>query len=325
MRKIVGGQLMSQSDGSGVIRRVVRGVHRRLSRTASYTKKGVRAFVYDRTSTVASLSRDIRLLERRIESLSSQLAYENFGAVDGRTTPGTRTYGTLKPHDITRQPPLGYHSAIEARTIYKPAFWRGINFLFGNAIKGPIVEFGCRTGFTSRCLAEAIVERNLDAKLYLYDSFSGLPEISSFIDQSAPEVREQNVWFDGSMAMPAGTPKAISDSLEEFLAPSRFEIVQGYFSDVLPSRLPKEKISLVHIDCDLYSSTMEVLNALVVADLLQDGCLLYFDDYNCSRANPKYGERRALIEFLGANTHWSASPFISYGWHGQGYILHENI
>jgi hypothetical protein len=49
-----------------------------------------------------------------------------------------------------------------------------------------------------------------------------------------------------------------------------------------------------------------------------------FDDYNTSKADPKMGERRALADLLLSNKALSVSPFLSYNWHGQAFILHVN-
>ncbi len=42
-----------------------------------------------------------------------------------------------------------------------------------------------------------------------------------------------------------------------------------------------------------------MLDRLLDFNLLKDGTLLVFDDFNCNRANPKMGERRALAESFG--------------------------
>ena len=70
-------------------------------------------------------------------------------------------------------------------------------------------------------------------------------------------------------------------------------LVKGYFKDTLP----KEEIypiAVAHIDCDLYSSTVEVLEFL--KPRLVDGALLLFDDWFCYRGRSDKGERRAWLE-----------------------------
>jgi hypothetical protein len=52
----------------------------------------------------------------------------------------------------------------------------------------------------------------------------------------------------------------------------------------------------VHLDCDLYSSTAEVLEYLFVHRHVAEGSVVFFDDWNCNRASPQMGQRRAWRE-----------------------------
>ena len=58
------------------------------------------------------------------------------------------------------------------------------------------------------------------------------------------------------------------------------------------------KAAIVHLDCDLYISTKQVLDGLDRHGVMQDGTVLMFDDWNCHRANPAFGQRGALALFL---------------------------
>jgi hypothetical protein len=44
-----------------------------------------------------------------------------------------------------------------------------------NNIEGDVVEFGCFVGESSKYLMKTLVELNSDKKLFVYDSFEGLP------------------------------------------------------------------------------------------------------------------------------------------------------
>ncbi|MEM6384554.1 MAG: hypothetical protein AAF739_17965, partial [Pseudomonadota bacterium] len=84
------------------------------------------------------------------------------------------------------------------------------------------------------------------------------------------------------------------------------------------------KAAIVHLDCDLYQSTVECFDALVRDDVLQDGTILLFDDWNCNRGNPLFGQRRAFDEFLAKNAdRFSASHFYNYGHNCSAWILHD--
>ncbi|OCR92398.1 hypothetical protein [Campylobacter fetus] len=57
------------------------------------------------------------------------------------------------------------------------------------------------------------------------------------------------------------------------------------------------KASLIYIDCDLYTSSKTVLDFIAQSDLLQDGTIIAFDDWDLYRANPNKGQRKAFKEF----------------------------
>jgi O-methyltransferase len=276
--------------------------------------KGIQfLFPWGLKTSVQNLSLRLAVLEQETRT-TQQFLTEVFASY--------RWLENCDPESITCKAPLGHHSALRARYIYKEAFYVAIDYLISNQILGPVLEFGSRSGFTSRCLGETMAERNFPGKLYLFDSFEGLPDIKSDVDLRSPEVSEQKVWFKGAMAMPNDTVELISRDLQRFMQPHQFEIVKGYFSETLPRAVPEEPVAMVHIDCDLYQSTMEVLETLNERKLLQNGSILMFDDYNTSKADPKLGERRALADLLQRNKTLSVSPFLTYNWHGQAFILH---
>ena len=78
-------------------------------------------------------------------------------------------------------------------------------------------------------------------------------------------------------------------------------IIKGFYKDSLDdklqSRLPKAGI--IHIDVDLYSSTVEILKFL--KPLLVPGSLILFDDWYCFPPGSNMGEKRAFNEFLHDN------------------------
>lgn len=75
------------------------------------------------------------------------------------------------------------------------------------------------------------------------------------------------------------------------------ELVVGYFAQTIPpfAALHGEPVSLIHVDCDLYESTTEVLNGF--ADRIGSGTVIVFDELHGYDGFEKY-EYRALDEFL---------------------------
>lgn len=112
---------------------------------------------------------------------------------------------------------------------------------------GHAVEFGVFKGTTLRMIADHMPVTG-------FDSFDGLPE----------------TWrpgFDAGRFALTSVPKVPGASL-----------VIGLFADTLPVWSPPDRLGLVHIDCDLYSSTVTVLEH--IGPRLEPGCIVVFDEYH---------------------------------------------
>lgn len=82
-------------------------------------------------------------------------------------------------------------------------------------------------------------------------------------------------------------------------APPNVTLIKGYFSDTLPRFLETfdEEIAVLNIDCDIYSSTKDVFDALSAAELIKPDLVISFDElinYRGYMAN----EMLALFEML---------------------------
>ncbi len=119
-------------------------------------------------------------------------------------------------------------------------------------ISGCICEFGVFQGYTLKLLSNFNPEKNI----YGFDSFEGLP----------------SDWRSGFLK---GEFKTTIPLFNE----SNIALYKGWFSDTIPSFISEknEKISLLHIDCDLYESTRCVFDHLW--DHLADGAIIVFDEY----------------------------------------------
>jgi hypothetical protein len=151
---------------------------------------------------------------------------------------------------------------------------------------------------------------------YGFDSFAGLPDPVGVGDEGAP-------WSSGDYAV---SKVQVEKYLRDFDADfSRISLHEGFFSDELFRSLSKKvnfrTSALVLIDCDLYASTVPVLN--FVADHLADGTIVLFDDYNCFKAADDRGQRRALREFLSQHPKLQFQPLRGFGWHGQGFRVRQ--
>ena len=160
------------------------------------------------------------------------------------------------------------------------------------------LEFGVATGNTIN-----IISKYTKENIYGFDSFEGLPE----------------KWRDGF-------DKGAFDRKGELPeVNANVKLIKGWFTETLPIFLKEknEKISFIHIDCDLYSSTKFVLDT--VKPYLNNNCILVFDELvNYPGFDGDTGELLALYNFIKENN-------IKYEWigmngtHGMTYSCHQNV
>lgn len=236
-----------------------------------------------------------------------------------------------KPGPDTTRHCFVFYDPERANQIHREAIRRCLEFTAISGVIGDVLEFGVLAGWSSRIFAETMRDCMIMGNLHLYDSFAGLPEYDSIIDRDSYEIAGRNIWSD-KMKFPEEFVATLGGDLEQhikaklstILRPERVQTHRGFYSESLKQPIDA-KAALVHIDCDLYQSTVEVLDALYRNDVLQDGCVLMFDDWNCNKANPDFGERRAFREFLEKQTRYAASQFFTYGFNGAAFILHEGV
>ena len=187
-------------------------------------------------------------------------------------------------------------------------------FLQVNRFDGIYLEFGCHQVGTFRMALNTLGSHNKPNKIkkfIAFDSFEGMPE---------PEgIDQQKIWKKGMNYT----------SLEKFKRITRkdayrVEAVKGFYCDSLKAyKFSKEdKVALAYIDCDYYSSTIEVLNFL--ANKISHGSLIAFDDWDCYYGDPRRGQRKAFSEFRERlKTKFSFEKFRSIGTGGTSFICLE--
>ncbi len=218
-----------------------------------------------------------------------------------------------------------------AYELYVPAFRRVVGYVTVARVPGDFLEFGTFRGYTARTFAEMMKLLNNPNQLYLYDSWEGFPEMRGN-DSECPEVVTHKTWNQGDCRVRTDGPQLIQDALR-MLLPDRVHAVKGYYEETVPKNLPK-RASVVHIDCDLYTSTHYVLDQLIKNDTMSDGCVVLFDDFNNNFASNKFGERKALRDLFPVykdGEHWmdhapglSLEPWFTYGTSGYSFILHRH-
>jgi hypothetical protein len=153
--------------------------------------------------------------------------------------------------------PLGYHLQFEKAIGTKD----GLN-----------LEFGVASGTSLRALRRIIPA---DQIIYGFDSFKGLPE----------------AWNGHPVGMygliggeqPPRLPNVI--------------LIDGWFQNTVPKFAAEhdEPINLMHIDCDIYSSTKLVFDNL--AKNIKAGTMIFFDEY-FGYPGWRDHEHRAFMEFI---------------------------
>lgn len=177
-------------------------------------------------------------------------------------------------------------------------------------IEGYYFEFGCNEANTVRMAWDSF-HYLFDFTYVGFDSFEGLPEIT--------KIDEQDIWEKGKLAF--AEESFINTCLSHGIPRDRLKTVRGFYDQSLTPELAQQlapkKAAVIYIDCDLYTSTVSVLNW--IPPFLQMGTILVFDDWNCFSADPERGERRAWREFLEANPSLRFEPFVTTA-EGQAFI-----
>ena len=140
--------------------------------------------------------------------------------------------------------------------------------------EGLFLEFGVADGYSLNVMAPKIP----DVTFFGFDSFEGLPEAW----------HGTNGYLKGAFDRKGTLPDV----------PQNVRLIKGWFEETVPSFQPLKtnlKISFIHLDADIYSSTKTVLN--LVGDKLCSGSIIVFDEYH-GYPGWQNGEKKAWEEYL---------------------------
>ena len=140
------------------------------------------------------------------------------------------------------------------------------------AVPGDFVEFGCYKGDTSLLLAELLVENHVEKsvkKLWIYDSFEGLPE---------KRVEDRSVLGVAFRAGELGvTKREVKGRFLRAGLPVPV-IRKKWFADLNEEDVP-ERIAFAFLDGDFYESIRDSLK-LVVPRISEGGVIVVHDYTN---------------------------------------------
>ena len=139
-------------------------------------------------------------------------------------------------------------------------------------LKGIVAEFGVNEAGSINHLAKLFADRTLDG----FDSFEGLPENWSGNQMEA-----------GYFNRGGKLPKVAKN----------VRLHAGWFSDSLPKYVAANEgpVAFLHVDCDIYSSTVTIFEQL--ESRIVPGTVILFDEYFNYPAWEKH-EHKAFCEFI---------------------------
>ncbi len=152
-------------------------------------------------------------------------------------------------------------------------------------IPGALVETGVWRGGLCIMMKAVLAAHGARRKLYVCDSFQGLPEISEGVD--APLKLHENPLLSVSA-------DEVRENFARFgLLDDDVVLVEGWFADTMPELAKTvDRIAVLRLDGDYYTSTREVIDPLY--DQVSPGGFIIVDDYGCYQQ-----ARDAIHDFWG--------------------------
>jgi O-methyltransferase len=138
-------------------------------------------------------------------------------------------------------------------------------YLNSHNIPGDFVECGTYKGGSAAVISQYL---NSPRHLWLYDSFTGLPETSPEDGEDAKK------WIGDCLASVEDiqTVMNIVGTKEE-----KYTIRKGWFEDTFVNSPLPEKVAFLHCDADWYKSVLLVLETFY--ELIPDGGCVVLDDF----------------------------------------------
>jgi O-methyltransferase len=149
-----------------------------------------------------------------------------------------------------------------------------------NNIDGDVVELGCYVGESSKYLTKTILETQSNKKLFVYDSFEGLPDLSDWEINSGWQPRTLNT-----------TEEILIKNFKQNNLPIPI-IHKDWFKNIPDYKIP-EKICFAFLDGDFYDSIYDSLTK--VYDNVTTGGYIFFHDY---KRHDLPGVEAAVKQFL---------------------------
>lgn len=192
---------------------------------------------------------------------------------------------------------------------------------YSNIDRGYYMEFGIMNGETAIAAYRQL--RGIVTDIYGFDTFTGHPAQQA-VDKVHAEYSPY--FFEGNYKAQGREFAQTMINAATLLPRENIHLYEGKFVDTLPAfdtgQLTDKGFPVcVMVDCDLYSSAVDVFNFLT--PILQTGTWLLVDDWWCYRGDPKLGVRRCMDEWLHDNGRIGVTLYDNFNGFSRAYICHE--
>lgn len=179
------------------------------------------------------------------------------------------------------------------------ALYKATQYIVNSKILGDFVECGVWKGGSTMIMAKTLLKMDdTKRKIYLYDTFAGMPKPSKKDKRLYDSLEFYEIWkrkqkkgYNEFNYSPLSEVKKNMFSTK--YPPKNLIFVKGRVEDRIPSSAPS-KIALLRLDTDWYESTYHELVHLY--PLLSQGGVLIIDDYGyCS------GSKEAVDKYFNKN------------------------
>lgn len=180
-------------------------------------------------------------------------------------------------------------------------------------VPGQYFEFGVFEGRAMIAAYKNALRANRSFRFFAFDSFEGLPASA-----------------EGGEKFPEGKYACSEERFRDNLARAGVDnrlvtTIAGFFDESLTKELQQElaneKAAIVWIDCDLYDSTIPVLD--FITPLIQTGTILCFDDWFSYGGDPLKGEIRATREWLERTPSIALTVYRDFGISGRSFVVEK--
>lgn len=197
------------------------------------------------------------------------------------------------------------------------AIEQAAEYLVGAQVPGDYLEFGVYQGRTFSHACKLMGPLFEEMRFVAFDSFDGLPTPRGIDAQDGYTSRFHRGEFRCSKT------EFFTHLKSRRVDVSRVTAIEGWFDQSLTEATRTAEglkhAACVWIDCDLYESTVPVLQ--FITPMLSAGAVLLFDDWHCFRNHPDFGQQRATREWLTAHPTMKLAELFSFGSHGVAFTV----